>query len=159
MLRVLATRLLLATGILLGVFCIAVGFLSAWERYETEAWTMREAIITESELSSSQTAKGRGWHPGLSAKFLDDGREMPVSVAYGRWLGWNDQIKRTASDDVARYPVGRIVTVYQPYPGSHQAVLERHPWTERIVLVPLGFMLLAAPLLAWRLRRKTSGQD
>lgn len=139
--------LLLAGCGVMGFFAVVAGGLSSWERYQTESWVAREAVITESELSWSMSArKHKSVYPRIQARFTDDGEEVRVAVAYGRWLGWNQQVEEAAKADVANYPVGRVVTVYHPHGSTRKAVLERHPWAERIFLVPLGLLLLMVPV-------------
>lgn len=142
--------LLLAACGVFGGFLFLVGILSSLERYQTESWVAREAVVTVSKLSSSFSKNGQSttnWYPLISVRFLDAEAEVRVAVAYGRWLGWNDQVKQNAEKDLERYPVGSVVTVYHAPDDVRKAVLERHPWHERIFLVPLGFILLSIPFI------------
>lgn len=136
--------LLAGCGIFGSVIALA-GVMSSWERYETESWVMREAVVTKSLLSYSLGRKGKSWYSAIFVRFIDDGEEVPVAVAYGRWLGWNEQIKHAAEADGARYPVGRVVPVYHAPNDSKRAILERHSWLERIFMLPLGLAMLAIP--------------
>lgn len=146
-LRHIVRFLLLAGCGVMGAFAVIAGGLSSLERYRTESWVAREAVVTKSELAWSVTAnKQKSVFPIISVRFTDDDEEIRVAVAYGRWSGWNRQIEEKGKADVANYPVGRVVTVYHPPGSTRKAVLERHPWTERIFLVPLGLLLLSVPL-------------
>jgi len=151
--------LLLAGCGIMGFLLAAAGVFSSWERYQTESWVAREAVVTKSALSRSGSARQGGRaYPNISVRFTDDGEEVRVAVAYGRWLGWNRQIEENARADVAKYPVGRMVTVYHPPGNTRKAVLERHPWTARIFLVPLGLWLLSVPWRHLLKRHPASGQ-
>ncbi len=149
-------RFLLVCCCVLGTFCVLAGALSTWERYQTESWIARDAVITKSELSWSLRSNRESWFPKISVEFLDTQEEVRVAVAYGRWLGWNDQIRRTAEADVARYPVGRTVPVYHAPDDPQTAVLERHPWPERAVLIALGLVMILISVRILRSRSKAS---
>lgn len=133
-----------------------VGGLSSWERYQTESWIARDAVVTKSELSWTLRSGRKHWFPKISVEFPDTREEVRVTVAYGRWLGWNDQIRKTAEADIARYPVGRAVQVYHAPEDRQIAVLERLPWTERLFLVVLGLLMILIPVGALRSRSKAS---
>jgi hypothetical protein len=152
--RSLRSLLFAACGIF-GLFFVVAGTMSISERYETESWPAREAVITHSKATWSTTASRptKSWYPLIKAAYVDGGEEVTVRVAYGRWLGWGDEIRRNAEADVARYPVGRTVTVYHAPAQPQRAILERLPWRQRLDLIATGLALLAVPVLSWRLGR------
>ncbi len=150
-----ARRFILAGCCIAGVFFVLVGILGMQERYATESWVAREATITESQAtwSISVSRPGKRWYPKISATYLDDNEEVRVAVAFGRWLGWGTGVRRSAEEDVARYPVGRVVTIYHAPDNPRRAVLERLPWQEQLRWLALGLVLLGIPVLTWRSRR------
>lgn len=103
--------------------------------------------MTRSELISHiNSNKYRSAYPHITVRFIDGNEDVKATVAYGRWLGWNEQVMETAKADVTRYPVGQVVTVYHPADNPRKVVLERHSWLETIFLLPMGLLLLAVPV-------------
>nr|WP_301334192.1 DUF3592 domain-containing protein [Solimonas sp. SE-A11] len=137
---------------MMGAFCVFAGMIAILERYPTASWPTREAKVMQSRLGSSSSASSRGthWHPHILVAYLDDGTETDVSVAYGRFLGFGAGLKQTAEQDIARYPVGRVVKVYDEPGNPRTAILERLHWEERLDWIALGLALFCIPLLAYR---------
>lgn len=148
--------LLTAACLLFGSLLVLAGAMAAQERAQTLRWPAHDAVVVSSVLRSSTSPGRRDWFPHIVVRLQGEDPPLRVAVAYGRWLGFGEQIRRSAEADVARYPQGRGVRVYRSPDDTRKAVLERPPWTTPLAVCALGLGLIAVPLVARRWRRRAS---
>ena len=132
---------------------LVAGGLTALERQQAASWPAHAAVITQSRLGIHSSASQPADIPfaDIEATLVASGERLPVSVALGRWLGGKQGMHETAEQDIARYPTGRLVTVYRSPDNPERGILEQRPWQERLDLMLAGAVLL---LLAALMRRK-----
>ena len=147
--------LLLLCGILFGAFVVAVAPFEMVKKSQAELWPSRNAIITKSYANHKRSSKGGlYWHPEICGTYNDSGESFCVKrVRYGTFRMGEGQA--SALEDVARYPVGRVVKVYYDPEHPTDTILEaRSSWREMTILFGLGIACLLMPVLLWLFRKK-----
>jgi hypothetical protein len=137
----------MTVGILIATFAIAFAGAGFWEMRRARAqhdWPQVPGTITRSAVTL-----GRGFMPDVEALFAFDGRVYRSTqvASHEISLAWPSSARRT----VARYPVGKAVTVYVDAKNPQNSVLE--PGGDEKFLVFIlsmsAFMLFAGLRIAF----------
>lgn len=136
---------------LFGSFVSFFGSLEIYSMYESESWVSREAIITKSYLSTYYSNSRKSTKAKICVKYIGDNNEICPQIS----RGFNSNIsKKKASENINKYPKGKIIKVYYDPNNPKITLLEINHWSNDIFVVLIGISLLLVGFIMINIKKK-----
>ena len=151
LLRVLAVLILL--GFLVGLLLVVFVPVELYKMAQASEWPSRKGVVTISYARRvNPVSKPAYWRAEIIGTFVDNGERFAITRArYGDFRFGSGEA--SASDIVAKYPVGIEVNVYYSPTNPRETILEPFaPGSKMFVAlgVGIGFVLLPVGLYVCR---------